>query len=85
VHQIIPPECQSKTPEQLRTLAKVRGVQIGAAGQELLLNAAAEIEGSEEAYAVLVDENRALREKLLNTEKNLRATISMVPCSPIFE
>jgi hypothetical protein len=73
----------SKAPEQPRKLAQACAGKIGSAGQKLLLDAAAEIEGSEEAYAVLVCEIRTLREKLAHTEKNLRATLELLPCSPL--
>lgn len=86
MHQtLVPPENQSKAPEQLRKLAQACAGKVGSAGQKLLLDTAAEIEGGEEAYAVLVGEIRDLREKLANTEKNLRATIEMVPRSPMFK
>jgi len=52
-------------------------------GRKLLVDAAAEIESSEDAYAVLVSKIEDLRKKLARTEKNLRATIAMVPSGPL--
>ena len=75
----VPREHRSATPEQLRALADAN--HFNETGKKLLLDAAAEIEGSEEAYAILVGEIRTLREKLAHTEKNLRATIELVPSS----
>lgn len=75
---IVPEECRSKAPALLRELAQANHGEITPTGRQLLLDTAAEIEGSEEAYAVLVDEIRALREKLARTERNLRATIELV-------
>lgn len=46
--------------------------------QQALLDAAAEIEGGEEAYAALVDQNRSLREKLAQTQTNLRGAYDVI-------
>lgn len=75
----VPEECRSKAPAHLRNLAHKHGLTVSPAERQMLLNAAAEIEGSEEAYVVLVSEIRGLREKLANTERNLRATLELVP------
>jgi hypothetical protein len=80
--KIVPVEYQSRAPEQLRNLAHACADKIGPTGQKALRDAAAEIEGSEEAYAVLVNEIHVLREKLARTERNLQATLALVPCSP---
>lgn len=76
----VPQQYRSSTPEQLRALARAYNDKADAVGPQLLLDAAAEIEGSEEAYAVLVAEIDALRARLILTEKNLHATIAMIPC-----
>ena len=81
--QSVPAESQSKAPELLRRLAQDGAGKIGEAGVSLLMDAAAEIEGGEEAYAVLVSQIEELRKKLENTERNLRATLALVPCSPL--
>jgi hypothetical protein len=51
---------------------------MGATETKVLLDAAAEIEGSEEAYAVLVDQIRDLRQKLTQTQKNLMNALDLV-------
>lgn len=73
----VPEEHRSKAPELLREMAQK--LEIGSAEQKLLLDAAAEIEGSEEAYAVLVQEICGLREKLVRTEKSLLSTLELLP------
>ena len=75
----VPREFQSQTPGRLRELALKCNFELGSAEYTLLCNAAAEIEGSEEAYAVLVNQVHALRRKLVQTERNLHATIALVP------
>lgn len=80
----VPEEHRSKTPDQLRDLAQKAALNLRPVVQQALLDAAAEIEGSEHAYAVLVNEIRELREKLARTEQNLRATLELVPRKPIW-
>lgn len=79
----VPAECRSDTSEKLRTLALACARKFDAAEKKLLMDAAAEIEGSEDAYAVLVNKFEDLRKKLAHTERNLQATIAMVPCRPL--
>lgn len=74
----VPQEYQSQLPARLRELALSK-FGAGSAEHALLSSAAAEIEGSEEAYAVLVEQTHALREKLAQTERNLQMTIALVP------
>lgn|GEM_PF-6868535 len=81
--KMVPAEYQSKAPEQLRQLAQACASKIGSPGQKVLLDAAAEIEGSEEAYAVLVGEIEDLRKRLEHTERNLRTTLAMLPRSTL--
>lgn len=75
----VPDESRSKAPKLLRDLAQKSDFKIGVVEQKLLQDAAAEIEGSEEAYAVLVSQIRDLRQKLAHTERNLLATLELVP------
>jgi hypothetical protein len=63
-------------------LASKSNVAKGMASQKLLLEAAAEIEGGEDAYAALVCEIDALRKKLAHTQQNLRSVIDMLPHGP---
>ena len=66
----VPTEHRSSSPAKLRSLASSLFKQ-GSTEQMLLLEVAAEIEGSEQAYADLVDVNRALRTKIERFERNL--------------
>lgn len=79
----VPPENRSGTPELLRSFLSSYGAMLDPPARELLSNAAAEIEGGEEAYTVLVSEIAILREKLKRTEEALRATIGLVPRGPL--
>lgn len=79
----VPEEHRSKTPGGLRDLAQKAALNLRPVVQQALLDAAAEIEAGEHAYAVLVYEIRELREKLTRTEQNLRATLKLVPRKPI--
>lgn len=67
----VPIEHRSKCAPLLRDLA-LRGFKTGSKEQKLLLDGAAEIEGSEQAYVDLVDVNRVLRETIERYERNLR-------------
>lgn len=75
----VPEEYRSKTPAQLRELGEEHKAMLPPSVQQALCDAAAEIEGSEDAYAALVGQNRELRRKLLEMERNLRSTLAMVP------
>ena len=66
----IPPELRSMNPNRLRDLANSK-FEAGSSVQRLLLDAAAEIEGGEDAYAVLVSQIRTLCEKIARMERNL--------------
>lgn len=74
----VPEEHRSKVPSLLRDLAVNHCSAMGATETKVLLDAAAEIEGSEEAYAVLVDQIRDLRQKLTQTQKNLMNALDLV-------
>jgi len=75
----VPEQYRSKTPAKLRSLAQNSLLDFPPAVREALQEAAAEIEGSEEAYAVLVGELRELREKHERTQENLRSAYSQIP------
>ncbi|WP_410199283.1 hypothetical protein [Burkholderia cenocepacia] len=45
--------------------------------RQLLLDATAELEGSEQAYAELVDQNQALQRALAQRRSNLRAALAI--------
>lgn len=77
----VPPEFRSTTPSRLRDVAETLTGKVTEVQKKLLLEAAAEIEGSEEAFATLVSEKRELHKKLVQTERNLRATIDLIPRS----
>jgi hypothetical protein len=72
-------EFRSKTPAELRALAQDDKLDLPATARETLNNAAAEMEGSEQAYVVLMAQLGELRQKLARTEANLQATLEMVP------
>ncbi len=74
----VPAEFQSKTPARLRDLAHKGALKLRPVVQQVMLDAAAEIEGSEEAYRALVNENRSLREKLAQTQTNLRGAYDII-------
>lgn len=59
----VPDEFRSSTPSQLRALIESSGDKFGAAACKLLSDAAAEIEGGEEAFGALIAANRELRER----------------------
>ncbi|HDR9757872.1 TPA: hypothetical protein QDC44_001996 [Burkholderia cepacia ATCC 25416] len=44
--------------------------------EQALLDAAHELEASEDAFAVVVDQKRALQRRLAQTESNLRAALA---------
>lgn len=75
----MPDDCASTSPQKLRHLVHAISPSLSKEDADLLLNAAAEIEGSEEAYGVLVDTVRDLRLKLKRTEANLRSALALVP------
>ena len=66
-------------PGCLRELALKGAFDPGSAEYALLSDAAAEIEAGEEAYAVLVGQVHALRARLAQAERNLQATIALLP------
>ncbi|MBU6492185.1 MAG: hypothetical protein KGL61_05185 [Burkholderiales bacterium] len=74
----VPPEFKSQTPDRLRRYARQYSKKLSCDVQQALLDAANEIEGSEEAFATVVDEKRNLQRKLAQTESNLRGAYDMI-------
>ncbi len=74
----IPAEFQSKAPARLRDLAREQARPLSPAERQVVFDAAAEIEGSEEAYAVLVSEVGDLRGKLRDTRRNLDSAYEFI-------
>ena len=73
----VPPEFRSPSPAHLRDcLRRYRGT-LPADVTQALLDAAAEIEGSEQAFAELVEQKRALQQVLAATQANLRAAVGV--------
>ncbi|RQT37519.1 hypothetical protein [Burkholderia contaminans] len=72
-----PAAFRSTTPEQLRRHVRAAGDRLPAMLRQLLLDAAAELEGSEQAFAELVDQKQALQRALAQCHANLRATPAM--------
>lgn len=75
----VPEEYRSKTPDQLRELVEEHEAVLPPSVLQALCDSAAEIEGGEDAYAAVVEQNRELRKKLLEMERNLRSTLAMIP------
>ncbi|AOI68734.1 hypothetical protein [Burkholderia ubonensis] len=71
-----PAEFRSTTPERLRRHVQEEGNRLPAALRQRLQEAAAEIEGSEHAFADLVDQKQALQRALARTQTNLRAALA---------
>lgn len=74
----VPPEFKSQTPSLLRQCASNHRSDQPAAVNQVLLDAANEIEGSEEAFAVLVAQKRELQARLEQTQANLREAYDML-------
>ncbi|WP_396334110.1 hypothetical protein [Burkholderia anthina] len=72
----IPVALRSITPDQLRRHVQAAGDRLPAELRQLLLDAAAELEGSEQAYAALVDQKQALQRALTQCQSNLRAALA---------
>ncbi|MBB1636091.1 hypothetical protein A9975_35265 [Cupriavidus sp. UME77] len=74
----MPAEFTSKTPGRLRCYAQRYSGKLPAEVQQALLDAANEIEASEEVFATVVDQKRELQQKLSHTESNLRSAYDML-------
>ncbi|CAJ6624785.1 Uncharacterised protein [Burkholderia pseudomallei] len=75
---LVPPEFKSQTPELLRRYAQQFGDELSPDVLQAMLDAASELEGSEEAFAAVVDEKRDLQRKLAQTESNLRGAYDTI-------
>ncbi|MEW6343078.1 MAG: hypothetical protein AB1704_20645 [Pseudomonadota bacterium] len=73
----VPPEFRSQTPDRLRRLAQLYGVRLPPEVQQELLDAASEIEGSEEAFGILVADKHELQPELDRTGLLLRSAYDM--------
>lgn len=62
VSALVPTEFKSQTPARLRLHAQRYGDKLSQDLQQALLDAASEIEGSEEAFATAVDQKRELQQ-----------------------
>lgn len=72
----IPSAFRSATPARLRHCVQQAGDGLPAELRQLLLEAAAELEGSEQAFAELIDQKQALQRALTATQSNLRAALA---------
>lgn len=64
-------EDRSTSPDRLRSMVHRRGLSLKDQDRRLILDAAAEIEGGEDAYVAAVRKIRALEEELLSTKQIL--------------
>jgi hypothetical protein len=74
----VPEEYQSTTPARLRDLAQQHAHTLPTDVLLAMASAAAEIEGSEEAYAALVSQVGDLRKRLANTTANHQHTLEFI-------
>ena len=74
----VPGEFRSTSPFKLRELVSSRRSKLNSDVVALLLEVAAEIEGGEDAFGAVVEENRELREKLFQMQKNLSCAHDLI-------
>ncbi|WP_253191679.1 hypothetical protein [Burkholderia cenocepacia] len=72
----VPPELRSASPAHLRDCVRRYRGTLPADVVQALLDAAHELEASEHAFAVVVDQKHALQRRLAQTESNLRAALA---------
>ena len=72
----VPPAYRSPAPAHLRECVLRYGGTLPADVEQALLDAACELEASEEAFAVVVAQKHALQRRLAQTESNLRAALA---------
>ncbi|WP_260444890.1 MULTISPECIES: hypothetical protein [Burkholderia] len=72
----VPPEFRSPSPAHLRDCVRRYHGILPADVEQALLDAAHELEASEDAFAVVVDQKHALQRRLAQTESNLRAALA---------
>ncbi|WP_322080115.1 hypothetical protein [Burkholderia cenocepacia] len=73
----VPAAIRSTTAARLRCPVQDAGDCLPANLRQLLLDAAAELEGSEQAYTELVDQKQALQRALAQSQSNLRAALAI--------
>ncbi|WP_071335625.1 hypothetical protein [Burkholderia contaminans] len=74
--ELIPAAFRSTTPDRVRRHVQDAGDCLPAEQRQLLLGAAAELEGSESAFVGLVDQKEALRRALAHGQSNIRAALA---------
>lgn len=75
-HLPVSPAYRTPSPAHLRDCARRYRGTLPADVEQALLDAAHELEASEDAFAVVVDQKRALQRRLAQTESNLRAALA---------
>ncbi|MGY4837950.1 hypothetical protein [Burkholderia pyrrocinia] len=73
----VPPAYRSPSPTHLRDCARRYRGTLPADVEQALLDVAHELEASEDAFAVVVDQKHALQRRLAQTESNLRAALAL--------
>ncbi|WP_244133105.1 hypothetical protein [Burkholderia metallica] len=76
-HAPVPPAYRSPSPAHLRDCVRRYRGTLPADVVQALLDASHELEASEHAFAVVVDQKHALQRRLAQTESNLRAALSL--------
>ena len=74
-------EHRSTVPSRLRALVNQGSVALPEIQQQLLIEAAAEIEGAEEAFAVIVQRNSMLRARVAQLENSVRIMQTLIPAN----
>lgn len=74
----VPAQHRSPQPDRLRDLATRLSKVLMPDDIELILDAAAEIEGSEEAFGAVVGQVQCLKKDLANKDKNLQAAYNLI-------
>ncbi|WP_081472783.1 hypothetical protein [Burkholderia ambifaria] len=72
----VPPEHRAPSPAHFRDCVRRYRGTLPADVEQALLDAAQELEASEDAFAVVVDQKHALQRRLAQTESNLRAALA---------
>ncbi|KUZ97527.1 hypothetical protein WI40_14720 [Burkholderia ubonensis] len=75
----VPPAYRSPSPAHLRDCARRYRGTLPVDVEQALLDAARELEASEDAFAAVLDQTRALQRRLTQTESNLRAALARRP------
>ncbi|WP_254217172.1 hypothetical protein [Burkholderia multivorans] len=73
----VPPESRSPSPAHLRDCVRRYRGTLPADLVQALLDVAHELEASEDAFAVVVDQKDALQRRLAQAEANLRAALAL--------